>query len=610
MKKTKILTLLVSLMASTATAETIVSTWDYPEVKLMKEWFYGGVGQFGDFNNDDNLDLIISNHENTSLYEWDNGQYGNKIFDELNNLHYGGIQWLDYNNDGYLDFIIVACNNIQNAKGTTSVSLYTNVEGTSFVKDEVNSEILSAAKVYIPIGSSIQPGRVACGDFNNDGWIDVVFSGEPADGYDHWRMTKLFWNNQGTFEADTTPIEQVNDNGTYVADFDNDGYMDFIAGGYSDRAGKQVVNVFFSNGDKTFTMHSLDNGCQQGNLMVMDADNDGNQDIFVSGYSNNFTGILMYKNNGDRTFTFKSNSEIGLAESEWDWAATRSYMVAGDLNNDGYNDIVTQCQIGYISGIYTYILYNNGDGTFTRDSSHRNSGVYCGGISIFDYNHDGKLDIHVYGEGPNATNNPNGESNNWYNNIMVNTTEFPVYTAPTVPENAKFEQIEDDVVLTWAPAHDEITDKAGIRYNVYAKNLNSGKISMTVPANVETGYLKFTNHGSFLNDTVYTFKGMNAEEYEFGVQAINNGNVASAFAVCEILSSVDEVEAISAIKVDAIDGHIRITNNSKATNFAVYATNGTQVAAGNLAANTTATVKANKGVYIVKAGAKVVKVIL
>ena len=606
MKKIKILALLASMLASTVMAETVVATWDYPEVQLMSEYYYGGSGQFGDFNNDDNLDLIISNRENTILYEWDNGLYGNKIFDELNNLLYGGIQWLDYNNDGFLDIIIVACTNINNAKGTSSVSLYKNIEGTSFMKDEANSEVLSAAKVYIPIDASIQPGRIACGDFNNDGWVDVVFSG-----YDHWRLTKLFWNNQGAFETDTAPIEQVNNNGTYVADFDNDGYMDFIAGGYSDSVGKHVVNVFFSNGDKTFTMLTLGNGCEQGNLMVMDADNDGNQDIFVSGDSYSDNGIFMLKNNGDRTFTFKSNSEIGLSEIDWGWASTRAYMVAGDLNNDGYNDIVTQCAWDGTNKD-TYILFNNGDGTFTRNDSHRNREVYSGGISIFDYNHDGKLDIHVYGTADDGTNNPNGESNNYYNNIMVNTTDVAAYTAPTTPDNATFEQVEDDVVLTWNSAYDEITDTAGIRYNVYAKNLISGEVAMVAPANIETGYLKFTNHGSFLNDTVYTFKGMNADEYEFGVQAINNGNIASAFAVCEVKmpSDIDEVEAQSAVKVNTINGNIRIINKGVATNFVVYAASGVQIATGNVAANTTANIKASKGIYIVKVGAKVEKVVL
>ena len=595
-----------------STDATFVPTWTYPHTQLWYEWTQGGSGQFGDFNNDDNLDLLLASQDKTVLYEYNNAWYGNRIFEGLNDLRYGGIQWLDYNNDGFLDFVMVACTNKDNAKGTSTVSLYKNLNGTGFEKDEANSTILAAAKVYVPVGGSVQPGRIACGDFNNDGWVDVVFSGEPADGYDHWRLTKLFWNNKGTFEADTTPIEQVNNNGTFVADFDNDGFMDFIAGGYSDSVGKQVVNVFFSNGDKTFTMVTLDHGCQDGNLMVMDADNDGNQDIFVSGYGTD-NGIFMHKNNGDRTFTFKSNSEIGLSDSgdgAWGWASCRAYMVAGDLNNDGYNDIVTHCQWDG-SNKYTNIVLNNGDGTFTYDASHSGAAVREGGVSIFDFNHDGRLDVHVYGWGDDASQHPKGEGWNWFNIIMQNDTYVRPYTAPHMTE-AFYAQDENDVILTWTPAYDAISGDAGIRYNVYAKNILSGEIITVAPANIETGYLKFTNHGSFINGTTYTFKGMNANDYEFGVQAINNGNVASPFITCALnpLSSVEEVEAVATARVYAFGGNIYVVNNGDATNYAVYAINGVQVAAGNVAANATETVNTLKGIYIVKVGSQVVKVVL
>ena len=589
-----------------------VPTWTYPQSKLWYEYTQGGSAQFGDFNNDDNLDLLLANQDKTVLYEYNNALYENKIFDGLDDLRYGGIQWLDYNNDGYLDFVMVACTDKNNAKGTSTVSLYKNLNGTGFEKDEANSAILAAAKVYVPVGASVQPGRIACGDFNNDGWIDVVFSGEPADGYDHWRLTKLFWNNQGTFEADTTPIEQVNNNGTYVADLDNDGFMDFIAGGYSDSVGKQVVNVFFSNGDKTFTMETLEHGCQEGSLLIMDADNDGNQDIFVSGYGTD-NGIFMHKNNGDRTFTFKSNSEIGLSDSgdgAWGWASCRAYMVAGDLNNDGYNDIVTHCQWDG-SKQYTNIALNNGDGTFTQNANHAGASVREGGVSIFDYNHDGRLDVHIYGYGDVPSQHPRGEDLNWFNIIMQNDIYVRPYSAP-VMFNTYYEQAGDDVLLKWDAAYDEITGDAGIRYNVYAKNLVSGEVSMVAPANIETGYLKFTNHGSFLNATSYTFKGMIAENYEFGVQAINNGNVAGEFVTCVLnpLTSVEGVEVAATVKVFAFGGDIRIINKGEVANYAVYAVNGMQVAAGNVAANGTVTVNADKGVYIVKAGTQVVKVVL
>lgn len=606
MKKTTILALFVCLIANFVKADATTPTWEYPDTKLWWEWTNKGSSQFGDINNDGNLDLLLVHGNRTELFEYNDKLYGNKIFSGLDNLHQGFGQWIDYNNDGYLDFIIVAATDIDKPQSSSKVALYKNVNGTSFEKDETNSNVLAAAKVYVP-KDGIQPYRIACGDFNNDGWTDVVISGQPADDYGHWRLTKLFWNNQGTFAADESGvIEQVNNNGASVADFDNDGQMDFVVGGYADAAGKDVTDVYFSNGDKTFTQLRLD-GCEGGNLLVTDVNNDGRQDILVSGYGA-FDGIGLYLNNGDRTFTFKSNSEIGLGKDDWGWASCRAYMVAGDLNNDGYNDIVTHCTWDG-SGKYTYILLNNGDCTFTRNTEHKNVSVREGGVSIFDYNHDGRLDVHVYGYGEVSSDNPCGDYN-WFNNIMANTTVTTAYTAPTMG-NAYYEQVDNNVKLTWDAAIDGITGENGIRYNVYAKNKTTGEIATVAPANIATGTLKATNHGSFLNNTTYTFKGIVAEEYEFGVQAINNGNIASAFTACVLnpYSSVEEVAA-ETVKVVAQNGIIRIANNGDAADYAVYAINGMQVAAGNAAANAVVTLNVDKGIYIVKVGAQAFKVIL
>ena len=584
-----------------------VPTWNYPQAQLWWEWTSKGSSQFGDINNDGNLDLLLVHGNKTELFEYNDKWYGNRIFSGLDNLYQGFGQWIDYNNDGYLDFIIVAATDRDKPQSSSKVALYKNVNGTSFEKDETNSNVLAAAKVYVP-KDGIQPYRIACGDFNNDGWTDVVISGQPADDYGHWRLTKLFWNNQGTFAADESGvIEQVNNNGASVADFDNDGHMDFVVGGYADTAGKDVTDVYFSNGDKTFSQLRLD-GCEGGNLLVTDVNNDGRQDILVSGYGA-FDGIGLYLNNGDRTFTFKSNSEIGLGKDDWGLTSCRSYMVAGDLNNDGYNDIVTHATWDG-SGKYTYILLNNGDCTFTRNTEHKNVSVREGGVSIFDYNHDGRLDVHVYGYGEVGSDNPYGDNGGWFNNIMENTTKTYIYTAPTMG-NAYYEQVDNDVKLTWDAAIDGITGENGIRYNVYAKNKTTGEIATVAPANIATGTLKATNHGSFLNNTTYTFKGIIAEEYEFGVQAINNGNIASAFTACVLnpYSSVEEVAA-ETVKVVAQNCIIRIANNGDAADYAVYAINGMQVAAGNAAANAVVTLNVDKGIYIVKVGAQAFKVIL
>ena len=57
MKKTTILALFASLFVGSAIADPVAPTWEYPQSQLWYEWTQGGSGQFGDINNDGNLDL-------------------------------------------------------------------------------------------------------------------------------------------------------------------------------------------------------------------------------------------------------------------------------------------------------------------------------------------------------------------------------------------------------------------------------------------------------------------------------------------------------------------------------------------------------------------------
>ena len=78
------------------------------------------------------------------------------------------------------------------------------------------------------------------------------------------------------------------------------------------------------------------------------------------------------------------------------------YVKVGDLDNDGYNDVVTgnHAGIGSSHGGYVNVLYGNGDGTLTIPQKYRsvpvgNEGIAgtTFGVEICDLNGDGKKDI-------------------------------------------------------------------------------------------------------------------------------------------------------------------------------------------------------------------------
>ncbi|QLH04375.1 hypothetical protein C5F49_02880 [Nitrosopumilus oxyclinae] len=105
---------------------------------------------------------------------------------------------------------------------------------------------------------------------------------------------------------------------------------------------------------------------------------DGLLDLVVANRNGMTASVLLSRGQGD----FQSSKEYGISHHG-------SSVNIGDLNNDGYNDVI----IGLNSdkgGVA--ILQNKGDGTF-YDAQIHNTGTFSNSISLQDMNKDGMLDI-------------------------------------------------------------------------------------------------------------------------------------------------------------------------------------------------------------------------
>ncbi|MHC1765543.1 MAG: CRTAC1 family protein [Verrucomicrobiia bacterium] len=131
-----------------------------------------------------------------------------------------------------------------------------------------------------------------------------------------------------------------------------------------------------------------------------DYDKDGFIDLFVAnssislGPSYNF----LYHNNGDGTFTPKSEEEVGPIVSD---LARFGGGCWGDLNNDGQIDLLTPT-LPAISGwppAAPHVYLNEGNGRFRSadagDLSHEYPFAFWGGLA--DYDNDGNLDAFLTG---------------------------------------------------------------------------------------------------------------------------------------------------------------------------------------------------------------------
>lgn len=144
---------------------------------------------------------------------------------------------------------------------------------------------------------------------------------------------------------------------------------------------------------------------------------------------NYFGGIVLYRNNGDGTFTDTTRTS-GL-DKDTSWATGVSF---GDYDSDGYvdlfvphyvdfdmkdrptfgsrktcqcHDVPVQCGTRGLKGYPDMLFHNNGDGTFTEVATQ--AGVdeakrFLGLSSVWsDFDNDGKIDLFVANDGePNC----------------------------------------------------------------------------------------------------------------------------------------------------------------------------------------------------------------
>jgi len=226
-------------------------------------------------------------------------------------------------------------------------------------------------------------------DYDNDGWDDLSIATAENNTVRFFKNINGFFAEQNINIDNSNSTKQIN-----WIDIDNDGDHDlFIT---SDDGGNTLYENLGNMVMQDITLSSgiLLNSFSYYGASWGDYNNDGFLDVFISIWDSETPNIL-YKNNGDKTFSIVNN-EVGLSN-----VAKLSFCAAFlDYDNDGDQDI-------YVANdrtIYTNDFYrNNGDGTFTEVGALTGTDLAIGAMSVTvdDYNSDGWLDIYV-------TNEPDG----------------------------------------------------------------------------------------------------------------------------------------------------------------------------------------------------------
>lgn len=266
-------------------------------------------------------------------------------------------------------------------------------------------------------------GTAAWGDYNNDGFKDLVYISQTLP----MASCQVFSYNGSTFDAINQYFPLMFNPGACWGDLNNDGFDDLVITGY-DSVFNSSMFIFQSLGNGSFVqiMDSFP-GASSGSVDIADYNNDGLADIALTGFGNS-TGAVAYilRNDGNFHFTNINAQIAGIHFGELQW---------GDYNNDGLKDLA-------ITGIgdfnfHTHLYKNMGQDSFLLQNMYMKG--LAGTLDWCDFDGDGWLDLYITGYDSTSVNNA-GElhHNNQDGTFTIIPNALPVFGEPAATDIADF----------------------------------------------------------------------------------------------------------------------------------------------------------------------------
>lgn len=289
-----------------------------------------------------------------------------------------------------------------------NVYLFSDVEPSASGVDFINQLAYTEQINPYTYKSFYNGGGVGLGDFDNDGFLDIFFTGN--------RVSNRLYRNLGNMQFEDVTEQaglsttNVWSTGVSVVDIDGDGWLDIYVCKSGPPEGNERNNaLYINNGDMTFTESAADFGLDNKGLSVhaafFDYDRDGDLDCYllnnsirsVGGYDlregernipDSLGGNKLLRNDNGQYVDV--SAEAGIYRSQIGFGLG---VTVSDINRDNWPDL-------YISNDFferDYLYINNKKGGFDEVLVSNLSELSMGsmGADMADINNDGYTELFV-----------------------------------------------------------------------------------------------------------------------------------------------------------------------------------------------------------------------